>query len=195
MPSGFRRVVLFGALAILAGLAACWLLDDRMPADQPMPTALHFTPLSKPLPVPDVPFIDGNGLERRFVDWRGKGIVLNFWATWCGPCVREMPSLDRLADRVADEGIVVIPLSGDRGGVAVVKAFYERQGLKKLGIYLDPKRAVGAEFGVEFLPLTVFIGRDGLVLGSHSGFAEWDSPEGLALVRRYLGAPNSGARD
>jgi len=195
MPSGFRRTALFGAFAVTVGLAAWWLLNDRMPTDQPMPTALHFTPLSKPLPVPDVAFIDGNGLERRFVDWRGKGIVLNFWATWCGPCVREMPSLDRLADRVADEGIVVIPLSGDRGGIAVVKAFYERQGLKNLAIYLDPKRVVGAEFGVEFLPLTVFIGRDGLVLGSHSGFAEWDSPEGLALVRRYLGKPGSRARD
>ncbi|MBN4016470.1 TlpA family protein disulfide reductase [Rhodospirillaceae bacterium AH-315-P19] len=165
-----------------------------MPTDS-IPTALHFTPLSKPLPVPDVPFIDADGSERRFADWRGKGIVLNFWATWCGPCVREMPSLDRLAGRVAGEGIVVIPLSGDRGGLAVVKAFYERLEIKNLAIYLDPKRAVGAEFGVEFLPFTVFIGRDGQVLGSLSGFVEWDSPEGLALVRRYLGKPDSHARD
>ena len=194
MPSGFRRSALWGAFTVLAGLAAWWLSDngtpvDPVPVDQPAPATLHFTPLSKPLPVPDVAFIDANGLERHFADWRGKGIILNFWATWCGPCVREMPSLDRLAGQVADEGIVVIPISGEQNGRAIVRAFYERKGIKNLDIYLDPERSVAIEFGLQFLPFTVFIGRDGLVLGSLNGFAEWDSPEGLALVRRYLGNP------
>ncbi|MGB1548632.1 MAG: TlpA disulfide reductase family protein, partial [Alphaproteobacteria bacterium] len=95
-----------------------------------MPTVQHFTPLSEPRPVPDEVFYDEDGVERRFADFRGKGIVLNFWATWCGPCVRELPSLDRLADRIAEEDIVVLPLSQDRKGLAIVRPFYKRLGIK-----------------------------------------------------------------
>ncbi len=191
MPSNWHRALLWGAFALLAGLAAWWWWDGRVSPERPVPTALHFTPLSKPLPVPDVPFYDANESERRFEEWRGKGIVLNFWATWCGPCVREMPALDRLAAEVAKEGIVVLPLSEDRKGLAVVKPFYARLGLTHLEIYLDPKNKVGAAFGLQSLPVTVFIDREGNLVGSLSGQAEWDSPEALALVRSYLGEPEA----
>lgn len=192
MSNGLRWVFVLGGFATLVGLATWWWRSDHLPPRSTLPTALHFTPLSKPRPVPDVPFYDAREAERHFSEWRGKGIVLNFWATWCGPCVREMPSLDRLAGKIAKEGIVVLALSEDRKGLGVVAPFYERLGLKNLEIYLDPKNRVGAEFGLQSLPVTVFIDREGRVLGSHNGFAEWDSAEALALVRGYLGKRASG---
>ena len=193
MSNRLRLILFLGAFAVLASLAVWWWQPNRVPAERPVPTVQHFTPLSKPRPVPDVVFYDGDESERRFADFRGKGIVLNFWATWCGPCVREMPALDRLADRIAKDDIVVLPLSQDRKGLAVVKPFYKRLGIKNLEIYLDPKGKATGPFGLESLPVTVFVDREGLMVGSLTGLAEWDSPEAIALIRSYLG--KSAARD
>ncbi|MEW5704298.1 MAG: TlpA disulfide reductase family protein [Pseudomonadota bacterium] len=192
MSSRLRLILVLGAVAIGAGLAAWWWQFARPPADFPPPAALHFTPLSKPRPVPDAVFYDEEYRERRFADWRGKGIVLNLWATWCGPCVRELPTLDRLAGLLAGEDIVVLALALDRGGLAVVKPFYEELGINRLAIYLDPKGRVAKAFGLVGVPVTAFIDHEGRVLGSHAGLADWDTPEALALVRSYLGKPVAG---
>lgn len=192
MSNRLRLILLLGTFVVLASLAIWWWQPVQVPTERPMPTVQHFTPLSEPRPVPDEVFYDEDGVERRFADFRGKGIVLNFWATWCGPCVRELPSLDRLADRIAEEDIVVLPLSQDRKGLAIVRPFYKRLGIKNLGIYLDPKGRVAARFGLGSLPVTVFIDREGRIVGSLLGLAEWDTPEAVTLVRSYLGKPPTG---
>jgi len=182
-----RLSLFLGAFAVLASLTIWWWQPDRVPAERPELAVQHFTPLSKPRPVPDVVFYDGDELERRFADFRGKGIVLNFWATWCSPCVREMPALDRLADRIAKDDIVILPLSQDRKGLAIVKPFYKRLGIKNLEIYVDSKGQAADLFALESLPVTIFIDREGLIVGSIAGLVEWDSPEAIALIRSYLG--------
>ncbi|MCW8086686.1 TlpA family protein disulfide reductase [Sabulicella glaciei] len=138
-------------------------------------------------PVPAVSFTDAEGKEHGFEAFRGRGLVVNLWATWCPPCVAEMPALDRLAGLVEGDGITVLPLSSDRGGKAQVQAFYERTGIKALGIWLDPRGAATRALGVRGLPTTLILDRAGQERARLTGEAEWDAPPLVEAVRRLAG--------
>jgi thiol-disulfide isomerase/thioredoxin len=152
----------------------------------PLPAqAFNFAP-SEPKPAPDISFFDSEGTERTLEHYRGKVLVLNLWATWCAPCRREMPALDRLQAQLGDEGLLVMPLSMDRGGLDQIQEFYDEVGLPTLGIYHDPKAAAGRAFGALGLPTTIVIDREGREVGRLLGPAEWDSEEAVSLVRAVL---------
>ena len=137
--------------------------------------------------LPDFSFTDAEGKPHTVADFPGKGLVINLWATWCPPCVAEMPALDRLATALAAEGILVLPLSSDRGGEPVVRAFYERTRLSKLRIWLDPRGAATRALGARGLPTTVIVDRTGRERARLEGDAAWDAPEFLAAIRRLAG--------
>ncbi len=141
--------------------------------------------LPEPRSLPEgLSFTDGEGREVRFETFRGRVLVVNFWATWCPPCVAEMPALDRLHALLTREGVDVLALSSDRGGKAVVQAFYERTGLAHLGIWLDPRGAAGRAVGVRGLPTTLLLNRSGQEVARLEGEAEWDHPQMVAAIRR-----------
>lgn len=139
-----------------------------------------------PKPAPAVTFSDREGGAVTLVDFRGRVLLLNIWATWCAPCVREMPSLDRLQAALGAEGLSVVALSVDREGLAAVEPFYRRLSLEALDIYLDPANEVGRSFTVPGLPTSYLIDPEGALVGALAGPAEWDSPEAQALIRHYL---------
>jgi thiol-disulfide isomerase/thioredoxin len=147
--------------------------------------AFNFAP-TEPKPTPELTFLDAQGNQLSLADFRGKVVILNLWATWCAPCRREMPSLDRLQAAHGDDGLQVLPLSLDRGEIDKIEAFYEEVGLPNLGIYHDPKAAAGRAFGAYGLPTTIVIDREGREIGRLLGPAEWDSDEALALVQAAL---------
>ncbi len=153
----------------------------------------NFTLLDPPVPAPLEAFTDLAGTPVRLADLEGRVVLLNFWATWCSPCIREMPSLDRLQARLGGRGLSVVAVSIDRGGIKVIQPFAKRLGLKHLGLYHDPKGALFRAFGVSGLPATFLIGRDGGIHGAYAGPAEWDGPEALALIEYYLDRPEGGA--
>jgi thiol-disulfide isomerase/thioredoxin len=136
----------------------------------------EFIPATPPQPAPEVGFTDMEGKPVKLADFKGKLLVLNLWATWCLPCLEEMPSLEQLQINIPDK-LVVIAVSEDRGGKTVVDPFLEKLGLKKVKIYLDPKSDVGHAFEVRGLPTSIVIGADGKVLGKVEGAADWDSIE------------------
>lgn len=140
-----------------------------------------------PAPLPDFTFTDAEGVERRLGDFRGKAFVLNFWATWCAPCVAEMPALDRMQQAVAEDGILVLALSSDRGGAAQVRPFYERVGVAHLGLWLDPRGGAARAFGVRAVPTTVVVNRNLQEVSRLSGPAEWDAPPMIAALRGLVG--------
>lgn len=118
---------------------------------------------------------------------KGRVVVLNLWATWCAPCVKEMPALDRLQKKLGGKDFEVVALSLDRGGAVQVRPFFEERGIGALSVYLDPKSTAMMALKPRGLPTTYLIGRDGRILGTMIGEAEWDGAEAEALIRHYLG--------
>lgn len=166
------------SLALITGLAACGDAASDRPAG-PDGFSWHETPK----PVPDLAFVNGAGADQRLSDYRGKVVLLNLWATWCPPCLEEMPSLDALASAKAGADFTVVALSLDRQGVAAVESFYDKAGIAALPIAVDKSMQAMASLGLEGLPTTLLIDRQGRELGRLAGDADWDSPEARALIR------------
>ena len=154
--------------------------------DMPDRTKLgEFVPSSQPFAAPTISLTDSDGHTLELSDLRGKLVIVNLWATWCEPCLREMPSLERLQSRLG-ERIAVLAVSEDRGGNKSVEPFIAKLGLKSVKIYIDPKSEVGHAFGARGLPTSFLIDREGKVLGRVEGGAEWDSPKILSVLEPLL---------
>jgi len=159
---------------------------DEGEADMPDRTKLgEFVPSSQPYPAPAIPLADTGGQSVELSNLRGKLVLVNLWATWCEPCLREMPSLERLQSRLG-ERIAVLAVSEDRGGDKIVAPFIAKLGLKSVKIYIDPKSEVGHALGVRGLPTSFVIDREGKVRGRVEGAAEWDSPKILGVLEPLL---------
>jgi thiol-disulfide isomerase/thioredoxin len=152
----------------------------------------HFRLLGNPRLAPDVILTGVSGERIALSGFRGKVVVLNFWATWCTPCRREMPALDRLQKTLGGSDFEVIALSVDREGAKVVKPFYEEMGLKNLGLYLDPKWKAQRAFSITRFPTTVLIDKTGREVGRLEGPAEWMAPDARALIRYFIKKPVEG---
>jgi len=117
-------------------------------------------------------------------------VLVNFWATWCIPCIREMPSLDALQEKLGGEKFVIVAVSVDHLGFPKITPFLERLGIKRLTVLLDQKRALYSKLGGQGLPTTWLLDHEGTVRGYLEGPAEWDGKEAQALIRYYLDAAN-----
>jgi thiol-disulfide isomerase/thioredoxin len=140
----------------------------------------------EPKPAPTVGFKAADGSPRALADFSGRILLVNYWATWCTPCVAEMPSLDRLQGELGGEDFTVLPVSSDRGGITLVQPFYERTGLKHLKIYLDPDSTFTRASGVRGLPTSILFDRRGREIGRILGNIEWDTPEAKAFLRYFV---------
>jgi thiol-disulfide isomerase/thioredoxin len=145
----------------------------------------EFIPVNPPQPAPEVAFTDINGKGASLADFKGKPAVVNLWATWCQPCLKEMPSLDRLQSRFPDK-LAVAAISEDRGGMERVKPFVARLNVDSLKIYLDPKSEVARAFKATGLPTSIVLDSAGRVVGRVEGAAEWDSAALLAILKPLL---------
>jgi thiol-disulfide isomerase/thioredoxin len=154
----------------------------------------EFIPASPPQPAPETGFTDADGKPVSFADFRGKPVIVNLWATWCQPCLKEMPSLDRLQTQL-DGKLAVAAVSEDRGGAERVGPFVAGMGLKKLKIYLDPKADLGHAFHVRGLPTSIVIDAKSRVVGRVEGAAEWDSPAMLAVLKPFLEKAGGALKD
>lgn len=131
----------------------------------------------------DVPFMDGKGNARHFSDFKGQVILVNFWATWCAPCVREMPDLDQLEADLGSDEFKVVAISQDLQGQKKAEPFLrERLGLKNLDLFLDSRMKLGRSMGVQGLPATFLIDKEGRIVGHYTGPAEWASDDAKAMI-------------
>ena len=183
-----KRVLLLVA-AVLVGVATwaifAWRSSEIGPAPPLTGWMKNFTPTPDAGPAPQNPLVTADGKALRLADFKGRLVLVNFWATWCAPCVREMPSLLRLHKARAGADFTVLAVSQDLKGWPAIEPFVGRLGLADLPIAHDPKGALARAFGVRGIPTTVLLGRDGRILGRLAGVAEWDSPEVGALIDHY----------
>lgn len=153
-----------------------------------------FAALETRKPVAELRFVGGEGREMTQRAFEGQTVLLNIWATWCVPCREEMPALDRLQTRLGGPDFHVVPLSIDREGLPVVRAFYEELGLKALGIYVDQTGAASRQLGVVGIPTTLLIDEEGREIGRTVGPAEWDSDEVVQVLKPYV-KPDAAAAE
>jgi thiol-disulfide isomerase/thioredoxin len=168
--------------AIILGLSATWTGALRLFA-----AAALMAPIDPPKPAPDLQFVDGDGKNRSLADFKGKVILLNAWATWCVPCRKEMPALDRLQGALGGQDFEVLALSIDRKGMEAVTAFYTEIGIQHLDRYLAPSGNDAMDkLGVFGIPATYLIDRQGNIIAQKQGPAEWDAPGFVAFFKDII---------
>ena len=181
MPGNNRRPSL---LLLAAMLAVCLCVPVshagadafdtfRDPHGQPARLALDFS----------LPSLQDNSLS--LTDYRGKLVLVNFWATWCAPCGKEMPGMEALYQRFKGRGLVVLAVAVDDGSKKRVKAFVEKYRLS-FPVVLDPDSQVSDLYEVAGLPATYLIDAQGMLKGHVTGIRDWNSPEATALIEAML---------
>lgn len=140
---------------------------------------------------PDFAVPDLAGQAVRLSAFRGRVVLVNLWTTWCPPCREEMPSMERLYQRLRDRGFVLLAVSQDEGGAAVVEPFVRQLGLT-FPILVDPEQQVGGRFHVWGYPESFLIDREGRIVERIIGPRDWASPEQVAAVERLLDATTGG---
>jgi thiol-disulfide isomerase/thioredoxin len=183
-----RQRLLLAAVALGIGLVAMLLFAPKPTLGARLNTGHMAAFVYKPEPVamPDFKFLDGAGKELSFKTFTGKVVLLNLWATWCAPCRKEMPHLDRLQAELGSERFEVVAIAVDRSGVNGARKFLDQIGNKTLGLYADPSARLASELKVLGLPATLLIDAEGREVGRLLGPAEWASEDAKALVRSVL---------
>ncbi len=133
-----------------------------------------------PRPLAALAIVDGAGKPAGFATLRGHPALVNLWASWCLPCMEELPSLDRLA--AAGGTVAVVAVSLDRGGAAAVRAAYQRVGIHHLPVRIDVDGRAGEAWGVPGLPTTLLVDGQGREIARFVGAAHWDAPEAQPLL-------------
>jgi thiol-disulfide isomerase/thioredoxin len=181
LPS--RRRILGGAAAALAVPATA---KAEVPSSLITGAMSRFKLTRPPKPVPDLEFLDVNDRPLTLADLGGQARLVNLWATWCAPCVKEMPSLDRLQAAMPRDRFTVVPISLDGPTKPKVVPFYKERELSNLPIYYDKGRKAMATLEVTLLPTSILVDPAGRELGRLEGDADWDTPEGIALMRAAM---------
>ena len=160
------------ALLLFLTLNAAGVMAEKTPVAPPQEAAPPMTSV----------IADETGAELLMVDLAGRPVLVNFWATWCAPCVAELPALSRAAAALADDGIVVMLVSIDRGGAAKAVPFLERLGVTGLRLGFDPKAKLSREVGIRGLPTSLLLTSSQEKAWRFVGPFEWDSEDMLALI-------------
>jgi thiol-disulfide isomerase/thioredoxin len=136
--------------------------------------------------LPDFVFSDAKAKDVTLARFAGKPILVNLWATWCGPCVAEMPQLDRIAGAYAKRGLTVLTISQDSMGADKVLPFFAGKGFKNIQPWLDPENQFGFHYATGLLPTSVLYTAQGREVARISGALDWESPEAEALLQEAV---------
>jgi thiol-disulfide isomerase/thioredoxin len=145
--------------------------------------------VGQPRQLPAAAFFDAKGQRLSIASFNGRYVLLNLWATWCGPCVRELPALAKLQQSVP--ALTIVAVSEGRENAADTARFLKSHGAGSLHVYTDPDHAFLAALGVVGLPLSVLMDRKGMEQAKAEGPAEWDDRDAIAYMRTFTAGKSS----
>lgn len=144
--------------------------------------------LPEPVAASDAPFLDEEGRQTTLAEFRGKWVLLNFWATWCAPCRKEMPGLEALQREMGGERFQVVTIATGRNPPPAIARFFDEIGVTELPRYRDPSQRLARDMAVFGLPTTVILDPQGREIARLRGDAEWDSDSARAIIAALAGA-------
>ena len=172
---------------VLTGIALYAMRPQGVHETATKPDALaKLEPVDRPRRIPAAAFFDAKGERLSLASFNGHYVLLNLWATWCGPCVRELPALAKLQQNVPT--LTIVAVSEGRENAADTERFLKSHGAAALRVYIDPNHAFLAALGVFGLPLSVLMDRQGMEQEKAVGPADWDDPEAIAYMRTITAA-------
>ncbi len=184
----FGFAVIITATALVASRPGFQPVGSAAAAESEKIEPKDFIWHEKPVPAPATVFKDANDADKTLKDFAGKVLIVNFWATWCAPCVKEMPALDRLNAKLGGKDFQVVAINQERNGPKVAKPFAEKQGWK-LPVYLDAATGFYRDAKLRGLPTSIIIGKNGQELGRVEGEVVWDSPAVEKMVQDLIKKP------
>lgn len=177
---------------IALGIAAFSVYDLGNTPNNDIPQGLNAGVMKRfqfhetPIPATAATFQDKNGNDFDFADFSGKVILVNLWATWCAPCVKEMPDLNALQNSLGGENFQVVLISENQDGIESSIKFLEEHQITSLDTYIDGNRSVARALQSSALPTSILIGPNGYEIGRLVGPAEWDSGDAHAIINYYI---------
>jgi thiol-disulfide isomerase/thioredoxin len=174
-------IVLYTALACGANAAD---LSALLKGDM-----ARFIVADAPVALPAATLVDESDAEHPVEELKGKVVLLNFWATWCAPCRKEMPSLDRLQAALGGDGFRVVTVAAGRNTVPGIRRFFDEVGVTRLPMLRDPRMDLAGPMGVVAMPVSVLLDRDGAEIGRFIGDTAWDGPDARALIEAVIAEP------
>ena len=138
------------------------------------------------------PFYNGEGHKKDWPDYDGQYLLVNFWASWCSPCVVELPSLEKLRKRFSGKGLEIVAISLDRNkSMDQIKEFLKNRGIGNFAAYMDLDREVENNIFMRGIPTTYLLGPEGNIRYIFEGDANWDSPASISFFEELLSSPSS----
>jgi thiol-disulfide isomerase/thioredoxin len=186
LPALASAVIIIALAVVASGLGRVPVTTALAAADSVEPKDFTWHP--KPIDAPATVFKDAADADKTLKDFGGKVLIVNFWATWCAPCVKEMPALDRLNAKLGGKDFQVLAINQERNGPKIAKPFAEKQGWK-LPLYLDPATGFYRDAKLGGLPTTLVIGKDGKEVARVAGEVVWDSPAVEKMVQDLIKRP------
>jgi len=171
------------ALGALLGVLYVILSGPVHAVDQVPPALARLIPAKEPRSVPAVAFSDAMGKRHLLSEFRGRYVLLNLWATWCNPCVRELPALARLQAAVPPDRLKIVAVNVGRSDARETAAFLGAHRAEALGVYLDSNVALVRAFRAYGLPLSVLIDPEGREVARAFGGSNWDAPSAIAYFK------------
>ncbi len=178
-----RQIVLYTALALGANTATADVAALEALRDGDMK---KLTFHSEPQPVSAQPFNTWDGGEGYLADYAGKYVVLNFWATWCPPCLKEMPHLSELQSEMGGASFEVVTIATGRNPPQAMQRFFEDINVDNLPLHTDPRQTIAREMAVLGLPITVILNPEGEEIARMRGDADWSSDSAKAIVAALI---------
>ncbi|KIC46520.1 thioredoxin [Ruegeria sp. ANG-S4] len=183
----FRLIPLYMALALGANAAIAADVETLEPLRDG--TLKRLILHKEPKPAKTIEFqLEDDGGVGTLEDYAGKFVLINFWATWCAPCRKEMPQIAELQEEFGGDKFQVLTLATGRNSPAGIKKFFDENGIENLPRHQDPKQVAAREFGVLALPITVILNPEGQEIARLIGDAEWNSDSAKAIISTLVGA-------